>query len=196
MAEKGFSELKLDLVETKEAAISADHQSELTLISYNQTKFKQILSHVGVLSQLAAIATWNSHHVCLENTRASVLDDVTRWVHDVPEHGPNAPFFLSGRAGTGKSSVANSLAAQYDSLGSLGSAFFFDRAVAGRNSPGGLFKSVARELAARNPIIREAVVAALKRDPGLLDADFSRQFASLVRDPCYKAATGSPIVMI
>ncbi|KDQ12001.1 hypothetical protein BOTBODRAFT_92314, partial [Botryobasidium botryosum FD-172 SS1] len=115
----------------------------------------------GVLSQLAVAATWNSHHVCLENTRASVLDDITRWVHDVPERGPNAPLFLSCGAGTGKSSIANSLAAQYDSLGSLGSTFFFDRAVAGRNAPDGLFKSVARELAARDPIIREAVVAAL-----------------------------------
>ncbi|KDQ06464.1 hypothetical protein BOTBODRAFT_96524, partial [Botryobasidium botryosum FD-172 SS1] len=139
---------------------------------------------------------WNSHHVCLENTRASVLDDITRWVHSVPERGPNIPFFLSGGAGTGKSSVANSLAAQYHGLGSLGSAFCFDRAVAGRNAPDGLFRSVARGLAARDPVIREAIVTALKQDPDLPSADFTRQFASLVRDPCYKAATGSPIVLI
>ncbi|KDQ09846.1 hypothetical protein BOTBODRAFT_36671, partial [Botryobasidium botryosum FD-172 SS1] len=93
MFEKGLSEPKLDLIETRGPTISADHQ--------------------GILNQLMAISSWNSHHVCLENTRASVLDDITRWVHDVPEHGPNAPFFLSGGAGTGKSSVANSIAAQY-----------------------------------------------------------------------------------
>ncbi|KDQ11933.1 hypothetical protein BOTBODRAFT_98689, partial [Botryobasidium botryosum FD-172 SS1] len=150
----------------------------------------------GVLNQLVVAATWDSQHVCLENTRASVLDDITRWVHDIPECGSNTPFFLSGAAGTGKSSVANSLAAQYDSLGCLGSAFFFDRAIAGRNAPGGLFQSVARELAARDPIIREEVVTALKQDPGLCSADFIRQFAHLICGPCHKAATGSPIVLI
>jgi len=95
MVKEGFSNVRSDLVEAKEAAISADHQS--------------------VLNQLKVVATWDSGHVCLENTRVSVLNDIIQWVHNVPEHGSNTPYFLSGGAGTGKSSVANSLAARYDS---------------------------------------------------------------------------------
>lgn len=149
------------------------------------------------MNELKVVATWNSEHACLENTRTAVLQHITRWVYDIPECGPNQPFFISGLAGSGKTAVSNTIAALCYGLGNLGATFFFDRATAGQNNPQLIFRSVARELAAYDPKMEQSVFAALEKDPGLVRTnDLRRQFQCLIRDPCYAAASGGPLVLI
>jgi hypothetical protein len=50
---------------------------------------------------------YDAGHVCLPGTRRQLLDDIVSWVHD-PNGGQL--YWLSGGAGTGKSTVANSIA--------------------------------------------------------------------------------------
>src|SRR6201999_1469958 len=56
---------------------------------------------------------------CLPGTRTQLLDNIFTWIHS---SDPNSEriLWLSGPAGTGKSSVANSVAERMDSVGLLG----------------------------------------------------------------------------
>ena len=70
---------------------------------------------------------------------------------------------LSGAAGTGKSSIANSVAQQLDSLGQLGASFCFDRNVVTPDTPGHLFGNLCHQLACFDDQLRIAVLSAIHR---------------------------------
>src|SRR5436190_10549170 len=89
-------------------------------------------------------AKFNSQRVCLPGTRTDIINDITDWVNS-----PDAPrmCLLTGVAGSGKSSIANTVAHQFDDLGRLGSSFCFDRSHAADRRPDNLFSTIARNLA-------------------------------------------------
>ncbi|KDQ09528.1 hypothetical protein BOTBODRAFT_79740, partial [Botryobasidium botryosum FD-172 SS1] len=135
-------------------------------------------------------------HACLPDTRASVLDHVISWVYSTPDPGHNKPLFITGVAGSGKSSVANTLAQWSYDLGCLGSAFMFDRAHPQQNNPAALFGSVARQLARCDSAIAQSIISVLKDDPSLATAPPGRQFMSLVQAPSRSVSTDSPLLLI
>ena len=55
-----------------------------------------------------------------------LVDDILGHIHDLRPDSP-CILWLSGPAGTGKSSMANSIAMHMDSLGRLAASFHFDR---------------------------------------------------------------------
>ena len=61
---------------------------------------------------------------CLENTRKETLDSIHQWV-DARGY-PNV-LLLIGAAGTGKSTIATTVAGQYQKRGQLGCHMFFVR---------------------------------------------------------------------
>jgi hypothetical protein len=75
-------------------------------------------------------------------------------------------LWLSGAAGTGKSSVANSIAEYFHNLGRLGASFRFDRQNARPETPGLLFGNICRQLALFDDQLRAAVLSAIHRGSG------------------------------
>jgi len=67
----------------------------------------------------------NTQKVCLEGTRGETLDEITAWINNTDDTTPRV-FWLHGSAGTGKSSIAHTIAERFDKLGRLGSCFCFD----------------------------------------------------------------------
>lgn len=61
---------------------------------------------------------------CLANTRVDLLNQVYKWVD---REGEQYIFWLSGLAGTGKTTVARSVARWYYINQRLGASFFFSR---------------------------------------------------------------------
>src|SRR5436189_2214521 len=96
----------------------------------------------------AAGAKFNSEKECLPGTRTKIINDITDWVNN-----PEAPrmCLLTGVAGSGKSSIANTLAHLFDELGRLGSSFCFDRSHAAERRPDNVFSTIARDLADLDP---------------------------------------------
>ncbi|KDQ09525.1 hypothetical protein BOTBODRAFT_524644 [Botryobasidium botryosum FD-172 SS1] len=150
MTKQGLSDIKVDLAAIRDGVKHVHHDV--------------------VLNNLHAIGSWDSDRVCLPDTRASVLDHVISWVYSTPDPGHNKPLFITGVAGSGKSSVANTLAQWSYDLGCLGSAFMFDRAHPQQNNSAALFGSVARQLARCDSAIAQSIISVLKDDPSLATA--------------------------
>ncbi|PYH79676.1 hypothetical protein BO82DRAFT_403998 [Aspergillus uvarum CBS 121591] len=69
-----------------------------------------------------SIADSEESPYCLENTRVQILEGIDHWAND--RDGP-CIFWMSGLAGTGKSTIARTVARKYDDEHRLGASFFF-----------------------------------------------------------------------
>ncbi|PWY78992.1 WD domain-containing protein [Aspergillus eucalypticola CBS 122712] len=81
---------------------------------------------------------------CHEDTRKQILREIQRWGNGGDD---NCIFWLRGMAGTGKSTIARTVAKMFDDQLLLGASFFFSRSNADRADPDRLFPTLARQLA-------------------------------------------------
>ena len=103
---------------------------------------------------------------CMEGTRVQVLDTINSWVRNTSF--PNI-FLLTGGAGTGKSTIARTIAQEYERKGTLGAYMFFIR---GKTDPKAtsttitsmVLRTVAYKLAHRIPRIAELIYAEIGDD--------------------------------
>jgi WD40 repeat protein len=89
-------------------------------------------------------AKFDTNRECLLGTREKIINNISDWVNST-----DAPriCLLMGVAGSGKSSIAMSVAGRFDGLGRLGSSFCFDRSHAAERRPNDLFSTIAHDLA-------------------------------------------------
>jgi hypothetical protein len=106
-----------------------------------------LLSMLPVASEAAFNSLHNQHEpTCLLNTRAELLKDITAWV-DGPDE--RSIFWLNGIAGTGKSTVARTIARTYYNRGDLRASFFFSRGGGDLSNANKLVTTLARQLPTR-----------------------------------------------
>ena len=125
----------------------------------------------GVDSELAT---------CLPGTRAKLLNDIDKWATDV---GGERIFWLCGKAGTGKSTIARTVAQRLDDNGLLGASFFFKRGHADRSHAKLVFPTIARQLADKFHEVARLVAAALGRDSFVCGKHLKPQFDQLLSLP-------------
>src|ERR1700733_10551473 len=128
-------------IDAKHSNFTEVHGSVYNYTTLPQTNFTEL--HRYCVNN----ASWNPQHLCLEGTRTSFIDDIDHWVNSSDQNTPRL-FLVTGVAGSGKSSLAHTIAQRFDDRGCLGSSFFFDRAVAGKNNTSQLFTTIARDLVA------------------------------------------------
>ncbi|KAG8929355.1 hypothetical protein FRC02_005701 [Tulasnella sp. 418] len=121
---------------------------------------------LNVIQPRADNAKYDSHSqtslsFCLQNTRVALLNEIFNWVND-PEGRPM--FWLNGMAGTGKSTIARTVAKGLDDRGLLGASFFFSRDEEDRQCTVRLFPTIAYQLARSVPPLREHIVAVANPD--------------------------------
>jgi hypothetical protein len=136
---------------------------------------------------------YDAGHVCLPGTRRQLLDDIFSWVHD-PNGGQL--YWLSGGAGTGKSTVANSIANTFNKIGRLGASFRFNRDKDWLNSPDFLFGSIAYQLAHFDKILKTEVVATLQRHPNIHGFPLQNQAQYLIVDTTTCVDLVRPVVIV
>ncbi|KAF4569713.1 hypothetical protein EYR36_009511 [Pleurotus pulmonarius] len=117
---------------------------------------------------------------CLENTRVSVLERITKWMAD-----PTAPhlFWLNGMAGTGKSTVAQTIAGFCSERKWLAATFFFSRDRVVQHSAELFFPTLAHQLALFEPRLIPFLEASMKTNSALPRATFVVQFNKLIVEP-------------
>ena len=120
---------------------------------------------------LAADATYNAYHrqhqgPCTANTRVELLELLQSWAtsHQKPV------FWLSGMAGTGKSTIARTFAASLDTQTGLGGTFFFSRGSGDLNNAVKFVSTLAHQLASRSPGLKSALCEALAEHSDVLIA--------------------------
>ncbi|KAK6527606.1 hypothetical protein TWF694_004590 [Orbilia ellipsospora] len=118
--------------------------------------------------------------LCLPQTRIGILEAIRGWVA-----GPrdDCIFWLRGMAGTGKSTIARTVAQHLDSNGQLAASFFFKRTQASRNNASTFFPTLAYGLARHIPSLVRHTSAAIEDNPDVCLRNFKDQFEKLIFEP-------------
>ncbi|THH17319.1 hypothetical protein EW146_g3463 [Bondarzewia mesenterica] len=140
-------------------------------------------------------ARFASRKICLARTRETILNEIEDWINDADD--ARRVCLLSGVAGTGKSSIAHTIAHRFNVLGRLGSSFCFDRGRQKDRGPATLFRTLARNLADHNPQFKEALGQVLRNNVSLCKTEAPEdQFENFLRIPCEKLLISGPIVVV
>lgn len=91
-------------------------------------------------------------------------------------------MWVSGGAGTGKSTVAHTIARRFSQLGSLGSCFSFDKNAPGDRRHEKIFSTIARDLADVDPTIKSALSTVLHDAPASIKStpDIFQQWETFI----------------
>ena len=100
----------------------------------------------------------NTQKICLQDTREELLKEISDWINNVDKGTPRI-FWLHGPAGTGKSSIAHTIAHQFQELERLGSCFCFDRSRLAERRHEKVFSMIAQDLANRDTSLRRQLTA-------------------------------------
>jgi hypothetical protein len=110
----------------------------------------------------------NASEMCLAGTREQLLADLSAWFGDL-DPSRERVFWLNGLAGTGKTTVARTMAARARDQGRLGATFFFSRDVAAARDPAAILPTVAYQLAHYQSSFCASMCTSLSSDKDVRD---------------------------
>ncbi|PAV14678.1 nucleotide-binding-oligomerization-domain like receptor [Pyrrhoderma noxium] len=120
---------------------------------------------------------------CLENTRKRTLEDIYDWAN--AKGRPNV-LLLIGAAGTGKSTIATTVAGMYQKKGQLGCHIFFIRE---KSNPRNVLQTIAYLLAEYSQLIAKSLSEQLKKSGNLDSSNLKAKFDILLQQPLSAVAT-------
>lgn len=122
----------------------------------------------------------NQHEdFCLLDTRTDLLRQVLEWAQSEDK----LTFWLNGMAGTGKSTIARTVAQSFQEQDLLGATFFFKRGEADRDNARRLISTIIRQLVTRYQQLVPAVLVAMKNDLNIASKSLGEQFNKLLYQP-------------
>ena len=133
-----------------------------------------------------------SRRGCLKGTRETVLNEIESWAKDFNQ---SPVFWLNGLAGTGKSTIAQTVSEQIFADGQLGASFFCSRDFEDRSDLHFIFPTLAFQLAHKFPKFRSILVSLLQSDPDVAHESLYRQMEKLVVEPLRSADVPTTIVI-
>ncbi|KAL8725458.1 MAG: hypothetical protein Q9166_007352 [cf. Caloplaca sp. 2 TL-2023] len=174
---------------TVNLALNTDQTSLLVELHEDQVTTGQE-RQLGKLP-FAASACFDSYHrqhetECIENTRVELLQRLHEWSVDHKQ----PLFWLSGMAGTGKSTIARTLAHRFKSEKILGGNFFFSRASGEANNAAKLVGTLAHHLANVSPNLKEFICEAISSHEDVIRQGLRNQWKELVFTPLSRAQLG------
>ncbi|KAL2845935.1 WD40-repeat-containing domain protein [Aspergillus pseudoustus] len=176
------------------AATAAAYTKDLLLVIPQQavakTKImaedeKRVVDEALKHLPFAVDATFNSYHrqhepLCLPSTRVDLLHQITDWLDREDKCGI---FWLNGWAGTGKSTIARTIARKCHEGQRLGATFFFSRGGGDIGHAGKFVTTVARQLASNIPNLQRLLCNAVSQSSDIGSLSLSDQWRQLVLRP-------------
>ncbi|KUJ10180.1 uncharacterized protein LY89DRAFT_710917 [Mollisia scopiformis] len=120
---------------------------------------------------------------CLPNTRVDLLRDIYSWADGQNER---CIFWLHGLAGTGKSTIARTVARRCLDQKRLGASFFFSRGGGDVGHAGTFVTSIALQLASNVPSLDQYLCDAIKERRDIASQSLRDQWQHLVVHPLSK----------
>lgn len=140
----------------------------------------------------AAFDSYEMRHkaLCLYGTRVEVLDQIRIWIEGEDHQWI---FWLNGMAGTGKSTIARTIAGEYKQREKLGGSYFFVRG-GKTGSAKRFFATIAADLARASQALQNSISQSFDKNPEVVDKNLKEQWENLILQPLLKADAeyGSP----
>jgi hypothetical protein len=131
--------------------------------------------------QAAFNSIYRQHEpLCLENTRVEVLQEIRKWIQG---YDTRHIFWLNGLAGTGKSTIARTIARECYDTGCLGASFFFTRGGGDLARASKFIPTIAMQLATRIPSLRKHLSASLEKHQEIISLSLTDQWKHLIIEP-------------
>jgi hypothetical protein len=147
---------------------------------------------------------------CAEGTRTDILDQVFRWI-DIQDRlsrrnliskreldsakavaEDTCIFWINGSAGTGKTTIAYTIADGCRAHGVLGASFFCSRDDADCSNPRLIFTTIAYQLGQSNPLYAAEVTRALQLNPDIGYSSVPYQLEQLIVKPLHTLQDAFP----
>jgi NACHT domain len=129
---------------------------------------------------------------CLKHTREAVLNTIELWARDFDE---SSVYWLNGLAGTGKSTIAKTIADRLFADGQLGASFFCSRDFEDRRNLHFIFPTLATQLARKFPEFRSILVPLIQSDQNIAYESLYSQMEKLIVRPLSKTSISTVIVI-
>ncbi|CAE6473921.1 unnamed protein product [Rhizoctonia solani] len=151
----------------------------------------------------AKLASHDSTHgtevnrrTCTKNTRETILQDLNNWSDDTEA---KRIYWMNGMAGTGKTTIACSLAQALEARGQLGGSFFCSRASPECRDANRIIPTISYQLAYYSTPFRAALFQVLDGDPDVGSRNITSQFERLLKNPLMESKNqllGNVVIVI
>ena len=121
-----------------------------------------------------------------------MLNEIESWANDFNQ---SPVFWLNGLAGTGKTTIAQTVSERMFADGQLGASFFCSRDFEDRSNLQFIFPTIAFQLAYRFPEFRSVLVPLLRLDPDVVHESLYGQMEKLIIEPLESADVSTVIVI-
>ena len=129
---------------------------------------------------------------CLRGTRTAILDEIELWTRDFDKP---PVYWLNGLAGTGKSTIAQTIAERMFADGQLGASFFCSRDFEDRSNLRSIFPTLAVQLARRYSQFRSTFIQLVQADPEIVHESLYNQMKKLIVRPLVGSAISTVVVI-
>ena len=129
---------------------------------------------------------------CLRGTRETVLNEIESWAKDF---NLSPVYWLNGLAGTGKSTIAQTVAERIFADGRLGASFFCSRDFKDRRNIHYIFPTLAFQLARRYLSFRSILVPVLRSNPDIIRESLYNQMETLIVRPLSSSDISTVIII-
>jgi Cdc6-like AAA superfamily ATPase len=156
------------------------------MTNYNSSREIQDLSQPQINLPTSGEARFDSQDVssspvCQEGTQTRAI----RYIHDWIDGGQTPLLWIHSHAGTGKSTLARTIAKELTETGQIAAGYFFKRGAANRNGVSRVFATIASQFISTIPhyeaFLRKSVIAC--KNPDIETMRLDEQFRVLIKVP-------------
>ncbi|PPR00058.1 hypothetical protein CVT24_009013, partial [Panaeolus cyanescens] len=122
---------------------------------------------------------------CQTRSKNSIITMIMQWLMDTSKD--NAVMWMYGPAGSGKSSITQSVSQYCYEQGLLAASFFFAKDSNGLNTEKHLMSTIAYQISHSIPEARRFIAQAIENDPAIFSASLESQLQTLVVQPLLHA---------
>ncbi|KAI9779021.1 MAG: hypothetical protein M1816_003781 [Peltula sp. TS41687] len=193
---KGYGQVFLLALQVDQTHLMLDQGRTISNVDKKIDTFQQKIDLAKL--PIAKGASFDSHMEehnarCLADTRVELQGHITKWAEDMRG---KPIFWMNGMAGTGKSTIARTIAQSFATKGQLGASFFFKRGEGDRGHATRFFTTIATDLTAHIPDLIPSLWKAIESDPAISERALREQFEKLILQPLSETKHAPPQALV